>query len=371
MISRFLRLYWLLRRRIGLNNDMGLLNSELYRNDIKSALEKYDFSSFNGKSILVTGATGLICSSLIDALLILQEITGIKIKIMGAGRNPNKIEKRFDDRIIPIIYNAILPLQLVEDVDFIIHGAGSASPELYAKKPVETMLSNIYGVNNLLNYCVGKKTRMVYISSSEVYGQKDKEDPFIETNYGYIDLDNIRNSYSESKRASEMLCKSYAIEYGVDVSMVRPGHVYGPTASTKDKRISSDFAYKAARGEKLEMLSAGLQNRSYCYCIDASMAILTCLINGVSGEAYNIGTEDVTSIREMAQILAKAGGVELKIKEPTKEEKRVFNPMNNSSLNMRKISEIGYIESFTAREGLEHTVLILRESGLVDCCVLE
>ena len=350
---------------------MGLLNSKLYINDIKKALEKYDFSLFNGKSFLVTGAAGLICSSLIDVLLVLQEITGIKIKIWGAGRNPHEIEKRFDDKIIPIVYDAILPLQIAEDVDFIIHGAGSASPELYTNKPVETMLSNINGVNNLLNYCVGKKTRMVYISSSEVYGQKDKEVPFIETNYGYIDLDNIRNSYSESKRAAEMLCKSYAIEYGVGVSMVRPGHVYGPTASTKDKRISSDFAHRAARGKKLEMLSTGLQNRSYCYCIDASMAILVCLLNGVPGEAYNIGTEDVTSIREMSQILAKAGGVELKINEPTKEEKSAFNPMNNSSLNMRKISEIGYIESFTAREGLEHTVLILKESGLVDPCVLE
>lgn len=369
MTLRFLRLYWLLKRRIGLNKNMGLLNSTLYRNDIKKALEKYDFSSSDGKSVLVTGATGLICSSLIDVLLILQEITGIKIKILGAGRNQNKIEKRFDERIIPIVYDAILPLQIAEDVDFIIHGAGSASPELYTNKPVETMLSNINGVNNLLNYCVGKKTRMVYISSSEVYGQKDKEDPFVETNYGYIDLDNIRNSYSESKRASEMLCKSYATEYGIDVSIVRPGHVYGPTASTKDKRISSDFAYKAARGENMEMLSTGLQKRSYCYCIDAAMAILVCLINGVSGEAYNIGTEDVTSIREMAQILAKAGGVELKIREPSREEKGVFNPMNNSSLNMKKITEIGYIETFTAKEGLEHTVLILKESGLVDDCM--
>lgn len=350
---------------------MGLLNSTLYRNDIKKALEKYDFSSFDGKSILVTGATGLICSSLIDVLLILQEITEIDIRIIGAGRHPSVIKKRFENRVTPIAYDAIFPLQITEDVDYIIHGAGSASPELYTSSPVETMLSNINGINNLLNYCIGKKTRMIYISSSEVYGRKNDEESFLETNYGYVDLDNIRNSYSESKRASEMLCKSYEKEYGVDVSMVRPGHVYGPTASKKDKRISSDFAYKAARGEKLEMLSAGLQNRSYCYCIDASMAILVCLLNGVSGEAYNIGTEDVTSIKKMAQILAKSGGIELKLKEPTKEEKNAFNPMNNASLNMRKISEIGYMQTFTAREGLEHTVSILRESGLVDSSMIE
>lgn len=340
---------------------MNLLKNDLYINDIKRVIKCYDFNELNGKTIFITGATGLICSSIIDILLYLCDI-GIDIKIIGAGRDVDKIRYRFLDKITPLKYDAIYPVNLCENIDYIIHGAGSASPELYIKKPVETMLSNINGVKNLLQYCVNKNVRMTYISSSEVYGRKDSERQFIENDYGYIDLDNIRNSYSESKRSSEMLCRAYVKEYNVNVSIIRPGHVYGPTASINDKRISSEFSYKAAKGENLEMLSDGLQTRSYCYCIDAACAILITLINGIPGEAYNIGTEEVISIRKMAEILAEVGNVELNGKQATVEETSIFNPMNNSSLSFEKIYNIGFRQEFSAKEGLEHTVEILHQT---------
>lgn len=341
-------------------NKMKILKNKIYLDDIIKALSNYDFSELNGKTILVTGATGLICSSLIDTLVVLKQ-NGIDMDIIAAGRDISKIIARFGNNATPFEYDALCYSDIPNSIDYIVHGASNASPELYTAKPVETMLSNIIGVNNLLKYCVGKQTKMVYISSSEMYGQKESEEAFAENFYGYIDQDNIRNSYSESKRASEMLCKSYAKEYGVNVSMIRPGHIYGPTASPNDRRVSSDFAYKAARGEKLEMLSSGLQKRSYCYCVDAACAILVSLLYGIPGEAYNIGTEDVTSIREMAVILADAGCVSLMAKEPTEEEKNSFNPMNYSFLSIEKIKSIGYKQVFPTSIGLEHTVRILKE----------
>lgn len=339
---------------------MNLLNSTTYYEDILKILENYDFSELDGKTVFITGVTGLICSALVDILRVLKK-NAINIKIIAAGRNVSKIIERFVDEVIPFEYEAMHSVDMPSNIDYIIHGAGNASPELYTSQPVETMLSNIIGVNNLLRYCIGKKIKMVYISSSEVYGQKEVEAAFSEDSFGYIDPNNIRNSYSESKRSSEMICRSYAKEYGVSVSIVRPGHIYGPTASNRDKRISSDFAYKAARGENLEMLSLGLQKRSYCYCIDAACAILVTLLNGVSGEAYNIGTEDTTSIREMAVMLADAGNVQLLAKKPTQQEMNVFNPMNNSSLTIEKINKIGYKQVFSVSVGLKHTVKILRE----------
>ena len=132
--------------------------------------------------------------------------------------------------------------------DYIISGAGLASPELYTEKPVETILSNFDGVHALLNYSKNNGTqRLLYISSSEVYGNKKTVESFMEGDYGEVDIDNIRSSYTVAKRASEMLCKSYASEFGVDCVIARPGHIYGPSAKKADKRISSDFAFKAKR----------------------------------------------------------------------------------------------------------------------------
>lgn len=109
------------------------------------------------------------------------------------------------------------------------------------------------------------------------------------------------------------------------------------------------------------MKSLGLQKRSYCYSLDCAAAILIVLINGEKGVSYNIGHDEVTSIREMAQIIAEAGNVILKIKEPTEDDLKQFNPMNNSSLNNEKIKAIGYRDSFSVQEGLMHTVEILKE----------
>ena len=194
-----------------------------------------------------------------------------------------------------------------------------------------------------------------------MYGKKTTESPFKEGHYGVIDINNIRSSYAIAKKAAEMLCKAYSCEYGVETVIVRPGHIYGPAARITDKRISSEFAFKAAKGNKLEMKSSGMQKRSYCYSIDCAVQILIALLKGENGQAYNIGNDQVTTIREMAEIYAQAGEVELTMIEPTKKELSTFNPMNNSSLDNMKIKELGYKDTFSVTEGLMHTVQIIKD----------
>lgn len=340
-----------------------ILKNDIYRNDILRTLKNVNLVDLNNKSILITGGLGLICSSIVDLLIIYNEYHDANVKIYVAARNEQHFFERYGEYqyIKYLNYDATKPIDFNFGVDYIVHGAGVASPELYVAKPVETMLSNFNGVLNLLKYAKNNNVkRMLYISSSEVYGSKSTEEAFEESQFGSIDINSIRSSYSEAKRASEVLCKSYSSEYDVDTVIVRPGHIYGPTASPKDKRISSDFSYRAAQGKDLEMKSLGLQKRSYCYSLDCASAILVALINGEKGESYNIGHDEVTSIREMAHILAEAGNVNLKIKEPTEDDLKQFNPMNNSSLNNEKIKGIGYTDAFSVREGLTHTVEILK-----------
>lgn len=341
-----------------------ILANNTYVRDVRKVLETFDFTVFKNTTVLVTGGLGLICSSVVDLMVIYNERCNANINIYIADINEAGFNARYGDckGVKYLSYDATKPIPFDVDTDYIIHGAGLASPELYVSKPVETMLSNFNGVLNLLEYAKEHHVRrMLYISSSEVYGTKDTADAFEENKFGSVDINAIRSSYSESKRASEVLCRAYLSEYGVDTVIVRPGHIYGPTASPRDKRISSEFAYLAAQGRPLEMKSLGLQKRSYCYSLDCAAAILVTLMNGEKGESYNIGHNEVTSIREMAQIIAEAGNVSLKINEPTEEDLKRFNPMDNSSLNDEKIKSIGYRESFSVREGLAHTVSILAD----------
>ena len=275
---------------------MRLLDSSLYNADLKKAVSSIDLSSLDGKSFFITGGLGLIASTVVDVLLTYEK-TGI---IYIGARNKEQFEKRYGnlERVRFVSYDALKPLKLEIVPDYIIHGAGLASPELYTSMPVETILSNVGGIHELLHFAKNNAVeRVLYISSSEVYGKKYTEEPFVEDKYGEVNIDNIRSSYAVAKRASEMMCKAYASEYEVDAVIVRPGHIFGPSAKKDDKRISSDFAFKAAMGQKLEMKSAGLQKRSYCYSIDCAVQILIVLLNGKSGPAYNIGHEEITTIR--------------------------------------------------------------------------
>lgn len=343
---------------------MTILDSKLYNTDLQKALSSLDLSKMRDKSILVTGGLGLICSTIIDLLVVANREKKLNIRIFLAARN----KERFNDKysgckdVCFVEYDALKALTFNFCVDYIICGAGVASPDRYVSEPVETMLSNLTGVKNMLEYAKRNNiTRIVYISSSEIYGKKQTDDRFTEGVYGTVDLDSLRSSYAVAKQASELICKAYSSEYGVDTVIARPGHIFGPTASKTDKRISSEFVFKAAKGIPLEMKSSGAQKRSYCYSIDAAAAILTVLSKGKSGEAYNICTNEVLTIKEMAEICAQAGNVTLTYIEPTKEELYTFNPMNNSSLSFERLEKLGFYSNFNVKEALEHTIEILKD----------
>lgn len=349
---------------------MNIYNSETYISDVKKTLLTLDLSSLYGKTVLITGATGLICSSVVDLLLLNNEINGANTSVYVAARSYSKLLSRFLDKeksgLIPIEYDATAEITFGFNSDYIIHGASNASPDKYVAEPVDTLLANIIGVRNLLSY--GKKcsmNKLVYISSSEVYGKTATKNPIAEDQYGIVDILSPRSSYTLGKQSAETLCVAYANQYGINVSMARPGHIYGPTAQRSDKRVSSAFAIQAAAGEDLVMKSAGTQLRSYCYCLDCASAILTILLKGETGQAYNISNKNsVITIRQMAQLIAEKANVKLQLDIPTDSEKLAFNPMDNSSLNSTKLESLGWQGIFDADTGFEHTIKAIKESGI-------
>ncbi len=349
---------------------MSIYNSKLWLADLdKTVLALPELAELAGKSVMVTGCTGLICSAVVDVLIRWNETHADKIKILAAGRSENKVAERFapyveKDWFVFVPYDAsVADNHFKERCDYIIHGASNAAPGKIMKEPVETMLDNVLGLKGLLDYAKESKAkRVLFVSSSEVYGKKKNAVPFRLGEYGYIDLLNSRNSYSVGKRAAETLCVSYADEYEVESVIVRPGHIYGPTATRSDNRVSSAWAYDVAEGKDIVMKSDGAQIRSYCYCLDCASAILKVLLKGLNCQAYNISNPDsVINIRQMAELLAKSAGVQLRMELPTEEEKKGFNPMSNSSLDSKELLELGWKGLFDAKVGLDHTVQILKE----------
>lgn len=339
---------------------MNILQSKLYKEDIKSCLSSVlNIEELKNSKMLITGATGLVCSAIVDVLI----NADLDITVYAAGRSEEKVYERFDGKAVFVPYDATKPVTFDVDVDYVIHGASNASPNLYMDEPVETMQANIIGIQNLLEYAHSKSVKkVIYISSSEVYGRKESVEPFKEDQYGFIDLLNPRSSYSIAKRAAETMCVSYHAEYGVPFNVVRLGHIYGPSASRNDKRVSSDFTYRAAEGENLVLKSEGKQIRSYCYSLDCASAILSVLTSGIDGEAYNISNgNSIINIREMAEYLAESAGVELIFDIPNRTEAAAFNPMDNSSLDSSKLESLGWKGIFGAQIGLEHTIFIINE----------
>ena len=349
---------------------MNVYDTKQWIEDIDTVIKVLpELDDMAGKSILITGAAGLICSSVVDILFRYNDTHENKIQILAAGRWIEEMSARFEEQINRpdftfVSYDASKTDNSIDfHADYILHGASNASPDMIVKEPVETMLSNFLGIKYLLDYAkdVGTK-RILYISSSEVYGAKVGNEPFKEGEYGYIDLLKSRNSYSIGKCAAETMCVSYADEYGVESVIVRPGHIYGPTASPYDVRVGSAWAYAVAKGEDLVMKSDGSQIRSYVYCLDCASAMLKVLLAGENCHAYNISNPNsIITIRELGELLSKAGGVELKLELPTEAEKKGFNPMSNSSLEAKSLLELGWKGCFNAETGLKHTVEILKE----------
>ena len=347
-----------------------MYNSKIWLSDLDKTLTQLsELQELAGKNVLVTGCTGLICSAVVDLLIRWNETHDAKIKILAAGRSERKVAQRFSPYASEqwfgfVPYDASSASNnFPQCCDYIIHGASNAAPVKIMKEPVETMLDNVLGLKCLLDYARESEARRVlFVSSSEVYGKKENTEPYRLGEYGYIDLLNSRNSYSVGKRAAETMCVSYADEYGVESVIVRPGHIYGPTATESDNRVSSAWAYDVAAGKDIVMKSDGAQIRSYCYCLDCASAILKVLLKGENRHAYNISNPDsVINIRQMAELLAKSAGVQLRMELPTEEEKKGFNPMSNSSLDGTELLALGWKGLFNAEVGFAHTVEILKE----------
>ena len=260
---------------------LDLYKSERYLYEIRAIAAELPEG---GGHVLITGASGLIGSCLAD---VLSETGGWKITVLG--RSEEKLRQRFhgrEERLHFLAQDIRCPIQ--GEYDYIIHAASNADPRSYALYPAETMLTNVYGAENVLHYARNHPgTRALLLSTFEVYGLS--EVPVLrEGDYGLSDFNQDRSCYPESKRAAEVLARCYGQEYGVDFVIARLSSIYGPTMLRDDNKAHAQFIRKALEGENIVLKSRGEQRRTYTCVFDAVRGLLKVLLCGQSGEAYNV-----------------------------------------------------------------------------------
>lgn len=312
--------------------------------------------------ILVTGATGLIGSCIIDVLLAANSMYNADYKIYALGRDRNKIVSRFGNKVVPIVQNIVDKLPINVEYDYIIHAASNADPRTYAIQPVETVLTNVIGNNNIFEYCrYHKKTRVILTSSFEVYGKIENHDIYKEEDCGILDFQILRNGYPESKRCAEILLHSYVEEYNIDAVIARLSSIYGPTMQVNDSKAHAQFIRNALHGDNIVLKSKGLPRRTYCYVTDAASAILYVLFNGKTGEVYNIANEkSIASIAEVAQTIAGIVGTSVVFDFPDEIESKGFSKPQNCILDNSKLRKLGWHAEYILENGMRETIQTLK-----------
>lgn len=348
---------------------MKLLENETYQMDIVQALAMdIPWEKISGKHVLITGATGMIASVVIDMLMKRNKDNNENIRICAISRNRQKAEERFcaywdNPNFSWISHDISNPLPELGNVDYILHAASNTHPRAYAVDPIGTITANVQGTYQLLEYASSHQCeRFFFFSSVEIYGEnKNDVDKFDEKYLGYIDCNTTRAGYPESKRLGEALCNAFASQKGQDFVIGRFSRVYGPTMSDEDSKAVAQFIRKAASGEDIILKSEGNQLYSYTYVVDAASAALYLLLKGESKSAVNIvdASSDIT-LKELADLLARAAGTKVVFELPDDTEKAGYSTATKAVLDGARLERLGWKAHTPIREGLSKTVQILR-----------
>lgn len=296
------------------------MDTAVFQEDMQSVCgaEFIPWDKLRGKTVLVTGATGLIGTTMVSALLQANREKGLDLTVAALVRDIERAQGRFGDlahdNALRLVKGSVEALPAVNGpVDYIVHGASQTSSKGFVEQPVETIRTAVCGTMNLLELAKEKcSLGVVYLSSMEVYGHPLKGHKVTESEIGALSPLDVRNSYPISKLQCESLCCAYAREYGIPAMIVRLAQTFGPGVKEDDQRIFAQFGRCVKEKRDIVLKTRGETERSYLYTADAVTAILCVLLNGTPGAAYNAADESTyCSIAEMARMVAEWGGVKV------------------------------------------------------------
>ncbi len=336
---------------------------KIYEEDINSVLKQNcNWKLFRNKTFLITGATGLIGTVLVDMLVFLNKKFSLGINLILISRHKKESPLPFVHYLAHDISN---PIDIAGKIDYIIHAASNTHPKQYSDFPIETIKTNVFGTNNLLELSLKKPMcRFLLVSSVEIYGddKSNTQNGFSESDLGYIDCNTPRSCYNESKRLSETLCAAFSSEKKIDYVICRLSRSYGPTLKDDDSKALSQFLRNGINGQDIVLKSEGNQFYSYIYSADAASAILFLLINGKTGEAYNVADEKSNiSLKKLATIIAEYSNTKVVFQLPSEKEQQGYSKAQTAILNANRLNGLGWNAQFDIMQGIKRTILSLRD----------
>ena len=339
-------------------------------------------SELNNKTVLVTGATGLIGSNLVKHLMALGDVS-----VIASGRSKEKLENAFksylnEKRFSIVAFDVSEKIQGIEwPIDYLFHGAGPMEGKVIQQTPMSVINPNIKGVINCLELLRdmeqrwGKKGRMVVFSSVTVYANNTECDLVVnETDTNVTErLENIGAPYSQSKRMAEVIARAYARQYNCDAVIARFSTVYGNTIYHPDTAFFQ-FVNKALMGEKIMMNVSGIGRRDNIYVDDAIKGLVAVAVKGKTGESYNISSNgdlgNFAAIDEIAQLILDEADdrrtpenkrhYKVEYKDGEKNSRKPGLRLDNS-----KLKSLGWAVKTSLRDGIKITIenILLQKAG--------
>lgn len=350
---------------------MILYEHPLYQDDLNyiASCPAIPWDCLAGSSILISGATGLIGSLLIDAIMLNNKRINLGCTIIALGRNEIKAKNRFmycwDSPFFHFVQCDVSKRDSIHNsirANYFLHLASNTHPVAYATDPIGTITTNIIGTQNLLEWAyISTATRFLFASSNEIYGENRGDVELFDESYcGYIDCNTLRAGYPESKRCGEALCQAYMKQKGVDFVIARLTRSFGPTLQLSDTKALTQFLLNSINKEDIVLKSAGTQYYSYTYAADAVTGLLIVLLKGESGKAYNVADQSCDiQLRDLAKMIASISGTKVVFNYPSELESAGFSKATKARLDGSQLHSLGWKVSGTLSENLKKTIDII------------
>lgn len=337
--------------------------NRVLEDDLKTIIaDNLSWEKLKNKTVMITGASGMVGSYMLYVLLMLNDEKHYGIKVDAVMRNVNKLPEEVRNRedVNVVVADVTKDIPDVGDIDYIIHAASPASPLIMQNQPVETIAANTIGTFKTLELAKEKNAEgYLFISSREIYGQPDEgQEFFYENTYGFVDQLNPRSCYSEGKKAAETMCVCFHEEYGLNTKIARLAHTYGPGMSIYDGRVQADFLKNVYHNEDIVLKSEGTAVRTYTYIADAIAGMYRILLDS-EDIVYNIGNEaGKVSIRDLAEILVSIypeRGLKLVFDIPEGGTKGTA-PYTLGILSSEKLRKLGWNPKYSVKDGFKRTL---------------